>query len=76
MCRTMFAGSGGAIGFSRARAAAVVQWLVAEGNLGPDAAHRLEAVGHGGSRRIVHDTESPENALNRRVEAHIIDFVA
>lgn len=76
-CLQLFGeGKGGAIGFSKARAAAVRDWLLSDGHLDPDdVSQRIVAVGLGGSRRIAQDTEGPENHLNRRVEAHIIDFV-
>ena len=57
---------GGAVGFSRRRAAAVKARLVAAGV--DDA--MVEAVGLAGSRRVVDDTESGDNWRNRRVEIH------
>ena len=75
-CRANFFGVGGAVEFSRARAAAIRDWLLDAdgGKLDADDAHRLSAVGLGGARRLVLDTEAPDNWRNRRVEAHIVDF--
>lgn len=76
-CRALFGdGKGGAVGFTRARADAVRNWLLTEGGLDFDARERIVAVGLGGSRNLVDDTEGPENHLNRRVEAHIVDFIS
>lgn len=74
-CAANFRGKGGAIGFSRARAAAVRDWLLTDGGLEPEAKERIISVGLGGSRRLVLDTEAKDNFINRRVEAHIIDFI-
>ena len=75
-CFENFYGKGGAVGFSRARAAAVRDWLLAPdgGKLATDDAMRISAVGMAGARRVVDDTEAGDNWRNRRVEAHIVDF--
>jgi len=75
-CFENFYGRGGAVGFSRDRAAAVRDWLLAPdgGKLGKEDALRISAAGLGGARRLVDDTEAPDNWKNRRVEAHIVDF--
>jgi len=74
-CARFFGHCGGAVGFSTDRAAAVRDWLLTHGDLPPRAADRLVAVGLGGSRRLVPDTEGPDNFKNRRVEAHIVPFL-
>ena len=63
---------GGAVAFALARAEAVKAALVARG---VDAA-RVACFGMAGSRRIVDDTESADNARNRRVEVHLDDDIA
>lgn len=74
-CADIFGATGGALAFSKRRADAVRDWILKNGNLGPDAADRIQTQGFAGSRRVVDDTESPNNNLNRRVEVHTIDFV-
>eukprot|EP00633_Aureoumbra_lagunensis_P002474 CAMPEP_0197286984 /NCGR_PEP_ID=MMETSP0890-20130614/2896_1 /TAXON_ID=44058 ORGANISM="Aureoumbra lagunensis, Strain CCMP1510" /NCGR_SAMPLE_ID=MMETSP0890 /ASSEMBLY_ACC=CAM_ASM_000533 /LENGTH=592 /DNA_ID=CAMNT_0042756077 /DNA_START=31 /DNA_END=1809 /DNA_ORIENTATION=- len=76
-CQANFGdGKGGAVGFSLSRASAVRDWLVNNGAVDKDYVDlRIDVAGLGGSRRIIRDTEAPDNHRNRRVEAHIIDFV-
>ena len=69
-CARDFGSTGGAMAFSKRRAAAVAAHLAAAG-VGAD---RVEAVGMAGSRRLVDDTEGCMKHLNRRVEVHTVAF--
>jgi len=70
-CASLFAGKGGAVGASLARARAVEAALVARDGADAD---RIVAIGLAGSRRLVDDTNGPGNHRNRRVEVHTLDF--
>lgn len=65
-CAKLFGSRGGARGFSFRRAEAVAHLLRSAG-VKDD---RVEAAGMAGSRRVVDDSEAPDNHLNRRVEIH------
>lgn len=70
-CRSNFGACGGALAFSKRRADSVKAWLSSDGQIEPD---RIHTRGYAGSRRVIDDTESELNYLNRRVEIHMTDF--
>lgn len=69
VCYNYFSHSGGALAFSKRRADSVKDWLITNGLIEAD---RMETQGFAGSRRVVQDTESELNYLNRRVEVHMM----
>jgi len=70
-CHKNFGTTGGAAGFSLARANAVRDMLVKRKKIDKN---RIETRGLAGSRRLASDTEGAEKHRNRRVEVHTVAF--